>query len=242
MDSHCVESEESELGGFCAALKQAPSINRALQQNVTCVEMISEDDAAACNCTYACDCSQFNNTSGFGTFACTGTGEYCLGESMDKCGAVENRVNATFNADGSYNVVDCLYDVGGVFDAALGLESYCYSFSSDLTSVECEITVNGVACKICEYDQVTCPANSSDHLRTVFDCTNTVMNMKGNMCDTDPINSFVDAGMPRTDPLETDPPSASPTPPATSSGSSLTAKVTIVVSAAAGAWMASFGI
>jgi hypothetical protein len=31
VDVHCVESEESKLGGFCVSAKQAPSINRALQ-------------------------------------------------------------------------------------------------------------------------------------------------------------------------------------------------------------------
>jgi hypothetical protein len=38
MDSHCVESEESEMGGLCVANNLAPSINRALQSNATCDE------------------------------------------------------------------------------------------------------------------------------------------------------------------------------------------------------------
>jgi hypothetical protein len=246
MDSHCVESEESELGGFCVALKRAPSINRALQANLTCVEKISEEDAATCNCTYTCDCSQFNNTSGSGSIKCTGTSQYCFGESAQKiCGSYDFSYNFTTNADGSYDLDYCDYDFSGVLGTAVGLESFCYVYrnvSSDYKSVECEIKVNDVACDICEFNQVTCPANSSFPLGNDFDCTNTVLNIEGNECTSGGAKeSFVDAGMPTTTRTETGPPSAPP-PVETSSGSSPAAKVTNVVAAAAAAWMASFGI
>jgi hypothetical protein len=268
MDSHCVESEESKLGGFCVALKQAPSINRALRENVTCVEKPSEEYAAECNCTYTCDCSQFNNTSGFGTFTCTE--EDCFEESGEVCATF--RTSYTNNADGTYEVESCFEFSGDLGAAAPGLESYCSSENSDLNSTECEIKVNDVVCNSCEFQQATCPANSSSPLRDVFDCTNTVMNIQGNECASGSVvGSFLDAGvmptttsletgppsaspaempttdagdMPTTTPFETGPPSASPVEmpsPATSSGRSLTAKVAIVVSAAAAAWMASFG-
>jgi hypothetical protein len=217
MDSHCVESEESELGGLCVALRQAPSVNRALQRDVRCVEGPYEDGTT-------CDCSQFNtNTSGFGTFTCTG--ENCFEKFGELCGTF--RISYTYIADGTYEGEVC-FEFSGVQGAAVGLESYCYSQNSDLTSTNCEIKVNDIACNICEIEQATCPSNSSIPLGDVFDCTNTVMNIKGNKCDAHAIESFLDAGgLPM---------------PATSSGTSLTAKVTIVVSAAATACMASFGI
>jgi hypothetical protein len=97
---------------------------------------------------------------------------------------------------------------------------------------------------------------------STFDCTNTAGNVQGNTCETGLFGSFfVVSTMPSAAPLET--PSASPveemstpsaapleTPstspvempvPATSFGSSHTSKVAIVVSAAAAAWLASFG-
>jgi hypothetical protein len=248
MDGHCVESEESELGGFCVALKLALSVNRALQQDVRCVEGPDEDGKT-------CDCSVFNNTSGFGTFTCIES-EYCFVESPETCGIERSN---TYNADGSYGSGYC-------FDPTDGGElvnKFCYSttFTALGLPEECEFKVNDVVCNSCAFDQEECPANSEKILGTVFDCKNTVINKQGNTCDS--IFGFLsslDDGVPTTAPSGTEPPSASPveelglptsgtvgsTMPTTestnSSGGRLTANMTIVVSAAVTAWLASFGI
>jgi hypothetical protein len=139
------------------------------------------------------------------------------------------------NADGLFAYDDC-YE----FDTVIrGLESYCYSLSvsSYLTFFESGLKFNGVECISCKYGQVTCPANSSE------DCSNTIMKGEGDMCDEDPIDYFAEAGTSRTAPPKTGPPSAGldKMPPGSmSSRRSHTAKVPIVVSTAAAAWMASF--
>jgi hypothetical protein len=249
LDRHCVESEESKMGGLCVAASMAPSINRALQENdFYCDEGTDETGTT-------CDCSQFNQTSGVGNATCTGP--FCVGMY---CGNFTSR--ASSYADGSFQYESC-YELSGN-TTAMGLESYCYSnsFSSDLNSTECEIKGNGVACNSCEYGQVTCPAGNYFDLGTVFDCTNTVMNIEGNTCDAPVIYLFAgveflpETDMPATPEMDmpatpntdmpatpdTGPPSATPMPTkATSSGRSHTAKVPIIVSAAAAAWMASFG-
>jgi hypothetical protein len=73
----------------------------------------------------------------------------------------------------------------------------------------------------------------------LFDCTNTVLKIQGDTCDGSVAQSFVAtfeesafASFLDSNPMET---------PATSSGSSHAAKETIAVTAAATAWMASFG-
>jgi hypothetical protein len=70
------------------------------------------------------------------------------------------------------------------------------------------------------------------------------MKGKRDMCDEDPIDYFAEAGMSTTAPPNAGPPSAGPNKMpsgSTSSGRSHTAKVPIVGSAAAAAWMASSG-
>jgi hypothetical protein len=202
MDGHCVESEESELGGFCVAANLAPSINRALQSYNPCVK----DEQGR-----LCDCSSTTNA--------TCTKSFCWKKSK-VCG--NYTISGSWNADGSYSFEKC-YDLK---ETAMGLESYCYSSTYDLTSMECKIKFNGVECISCEVDKVTCAADSSNGDGTVFDCTNTILKSEGNQCKADPVDYFVGANL-----------------AATSSGRSHTAKVPIVVSAAAAAsaWMASFG-
>jgi hypothetical protein len=226
MDSHCVESEESEMGGLCVSSKQATSFNRALQQNVTCVE---GPDAYGTTC----ECSEFNNTSGVGPFVCIGG--FCVGTTC----VIASSTTSIFY-DGSYIIGRCY----GLNTTVLGLESYCYSVNSDISSTECEITADGVVCNSCKLEQESCPAHSELSLGTVFDCTNTVMNIQGNTCNATVINLFLNMSMQPTAPPETGPPNASPNEmpsPATNSGSCHAATVPIVVSAVAAAWMAFFG-
>jgi hypothetical protein len=125
MDSHCVASEESEMGGFCVTTKQAPSIDRELQESaVICLEEI---ESGLGNLT--CDCSQFDTTGG--NFTCTGP--FCYSYA---CGTETFSYSLDF-ADGSFAFDNCF--VGTPF---MGLESYCTSYSS--SPPECEIKVNGV--------------------------------------------------------------------------------------------------
>jgi hypothetical protein len=245
MNNRCVESEESGMGGFCVADNMAPSINRALQQNVTCVGTPRDG--------LTCDCSDFDNTNSVGNFTCRE--DFCY-ETV--CG------NSTYSqsnaADGWFSRKVCRnYNA-----TVLGLESYCFSFSfsSDPYSAECEIEADDVVCNSCKWDYASCPAGSL--LPTFFDCTNTVMNFQGDTCDGTVLAMLYYASMPTTAPPETGSPSASsdemPSPataptrsgppsaspnempsPVTSSGSSHAAKVTVVVSVAAAACVASFG-
>ena len=71
IDSHCIKSEESKLGGFCVAFEQAPILSHALQLfNFTCVEGPDADG-------FTCDCSLFNNTSDLGSYTCSLPEESC---------------------------------------------------------------------------------------------------------------------------------------------------------------------
>jgi hypothetical protein len=241
MDLHCIESEESEMGGLCVAANLAPSINRALQQdsNFYCDEGTDEDG-------FTCDCSQFNQSSGVGNFTC----------SLPSCwGTICMLVSfsSSYNADGSYNIRNC-FELNSTI---MGLDSYCsfFSISSDFDVTECGFEFNGIAFNSCEYTQEICPYPENPF---VFDCTNTITNIQGDSCD-DPrafesffskIETFApsassdDMPSPGTDPTEPGRPSASPEvmpSPAKSSGGSHAAKVTVVVSAAAAAWVATFG-
>jgi hypothetical protein len=225
-DSHCVKSEESELGGFCVSSKQAPSIDRALQQNATCVE----NDSFG----FTCDCSEFDNTRGAGNLTCI-LSEYCIGTIC-----VNLTYSASYNGDGSYSYERCIELEPNM--TPMGLESYCYYVSSVLNSTECEMKANGVVCNSCEFEQSTCPSHPTMKL-AVVDCTNTVFNITGSLCENS-LLTILEASMETTTPSKTGAPSAAPSMPttATTSGSSQEAKVTLVVSAAAAAWMASFGM
>jgi hypothetical protein len=110
VDRHCVVSEESELGGLCVADNLAPSINRELQSDVTCVY---GDEGLLC------DYCQFNRTSRTGNVTCSG--QFCF-ETF--CG--NYTVSGSWNADGSYSLKEC-YDLN---KTAMGLESFCYFFSN----------------------------------------------------------------------------------------------------------------
>jgi hypothetical protein len=153
MDSHCVESEESELGGFCVAFEQAPILNRALQPEVECVD-VNEDGAI-------CDCSLFNNTSGVGSFTCSNP-DYCVGQYFGVfprvCGNLE--ITYAFPGNQSGTTTYCFEPDGG-----MPAESLCYSssYSSMLyngTSWECEFKVNDIKCNSCLVEDY-CPANSN---------------------------------------------------------------------------------
>ena len=277
VDRHCVESEESELGGFCVALERAPILSRVLQADFTdsCT-----DGADGLNKT--CDCSQFNNTSGVGSFTCTTEG-FCFEEYATVCGKYE--VTYTVENAYTYTFEYCFEPDGG-----MPAESLCYSKSYEPDAFECEFKVNDAICSNCSD---SCPASSTESGST-FDCTNTVLDVQGNTCETGRVGSFFGVGIvPTTAPLDTpstspveempttstapfETPSASPMPlapfspfatpakempttstapfdtpsappvemssPATSSGSRQTAKVTIVVSVAGAACLASFGV
>jgi hypothetical protein len=139
MDGHCVESEESELGGFCVAFEQAPILSHALQlggwSGTTCG--LYKEGAT-------CDCSLFNNTSGEGTFTCT----YCEGYSQEECPTVCGNFELAYNITNimAYSA-SCLEPEGGV-----PAESLCYSWSFDRSSMmrtECEFKINNVTCNSC---------------------------------------------------------------------------------------------
>jgi hypothetical protein len=206
MDSHCVKSEESEMGGFCVASKQAPSVSRALQAEVpSCGEVFVV-------LGFTCDCissTSYDNTAYVGSNSFNCTGEYCLG--VNPCTSAG--VASTYYADGSFKVEIC-DEYSEV--TALPFESYCITLISDLNSTECAVKIDDVLCNSCEFENKTCPtdANHAERCCHIVDCTNTAAKVQGNSCDL---------------------------PPATSSGSSHAAKVTIVVSTAAAALMASFG-
>jgi hypothetical protein len=176
MDGHCVESEESELGGFCVPANLAPSINksinRALQENVTCVEGPDEDNLT-------CDCSQFNETSEVGLFTCSGP--FCIGTV---CGTGDNSYLYT---DDGWRMESCVTDLSTTL---MGIESYCLSYSHDGSSLQCEIKANGVVCNSCEMETVKCSYSS---VSNVFDCTNTVLNISGNTCNGSAVESFLEA-------------------------------------------------
>jgi hypothetical protein len=243
IDSHCVDSEKSNLGGFCVALKQASSINnRALQQDVSCVAGPNEDGVT-------CDCSQFNSTSGLGTKTCTYPEEPCPDDARELC---DIERSYTMSPDGSYGSGYC-------FDPTSGSElvdNFCYStsFTAEGYAKACEAKVNGVLCNSCAFEVENCPANSEQQVGTVLNCTNTVINKQGNTCnkllgflssldetEAPSASPVEETGMPTSGTFESMMPTAA-TEPTNNSGGSLTAKMTIVVSAAVTAWLASFGI
>ena len=200
-----------------------------------------------------CDCSLFNNTSGLGSLTCTYPEGFCSPQYPSVCGSTFQMVTVTNSSIAYY--YQCLYP-----DDAVPMESFCGSFTSDYEldtrlPVECEFKINNVTCNSC-LPVDGCPRNSTTiGFGSTFDCTNTVVNIEGNTCETGLFGAFFYAPLetpspssmeimptPSTAPLET--PSISPVAmptPTTSSGSSHKTEVAIVASAAGTAWLASFG-
>jgi hypothetical protein len=174
IDSHCVDSEKSKLGGFCVAIKQArlcPSIVRCNKMWVVLKDLMKMESHPTV--------ASFNTTSGVGTIITTYPEEFCLGESGDLCGIERSY---TINPDGSYGTGYC-------FDPMNGGElvyNFCYStsFSALGYGEGCEVKVNDVVSSSCAFGLENCPANSEQELGAVFDCTNAVINKQGNTCDT----------------------------------------------------------
>jgi hypothetical protein len=99
MDRHCVESEESELGGFCVAVKQAPILSHVLQWYTwECME----DNGYS-----TCDCSLFNNISGLGSLTCTYPEGFCPPQYPSVCGSTFQMVTVTNSSIAYY--YQCLY-------------------------------------------------------------------------------------------------------------------------------------
>ena len=176
MDSHCVKSKESKLGGFCVAFEQAPILSRALQLiNFTCDEGPDADGLT-------CNCSLFNNTSDLGSYTCSLPEGACpYNDYPSVCGNVLSTLTVLANNSAFYNV--CFEPEGGT-----PVESFCSSYSYDLTyfsAVECELKINNITCNSCSI--VGCDLLFG----SIFDCTNTVANIEGNTCERGLLGAFL---------------------------------------------------
>jgi hypothetical protein len=168
-DRHCIQDDESTLGGFCIALKeaQADAMHRSLQ------------DGGLCNDS-DCDCSKFEN--GVGTYVCASS--ECVDESNTICGRKENVV--IVNSDGSYRTSTCFVDTDGS-----PIESYCYSTIFDgLRKTDCELEYNGEMCNSCSH--VICSDKNGGGLGLAFDCSNVSADKsaRGSTCEGDDWKDF----------------------------------------------------
>lgn len=160
---HCIESDESTLGGFCVEYKKAYS--RQLQDGGLC-----DDIYIDCNCDGVVD--------GVGSYTCTRPGE-CLDADGQVCGTFEDDV--TVNNDGSYSSTKCFaVTSGGAVENAFDspIESYCFTVENDGSeTTSCMLKIDNVECDSCT--PVLCPGGSTAEN---VDCTNIDPVAVGNSC------------------------------------------------------------
>lgn len=252
--NHCIQDDDSGLGGFCVAYEQAQKhamMHRSLQDGGLCTDPYLE-----------CDCDGFEN--GVGTYVCASSGE-CVDEDETICGEQENVVMVS--ADGSYRTSTCFVDTDGS-----PIQSYCYSTVFDgVQKTDCELEFNGVMCSSCSH--VVCSDEFGGGEGLEFDCSNASLDEKavGSTCDggdwkdffLDPSNDGgatpplsvesstpapLEPPAPGSDPpsesalvsmqpslagaVETEMPSVEPTAEATSGGAHLASSVPLVFSVA----------
>lgn len=95
-DNHCIQDDESTLGGFCVAYKEArAAMHRSLQDGGLCDDIYLD-----------CDCKDFEN--GVGTYTCASS--ECVDDDNTICGEKEDVV--VVNDDGSYRTSTCFVDTG----------------------------------------------------------------------------------------------------------------------------------
>lgn len=162
-DTHCIQDDESTLGGFCVAFQEAErqaAMHRSLQDGGLCYDP-------------DCDCSDFEN--GIGTYVCASS--ECVDDEGTICGRKEDIV--VNKADGSYRTSTCFVDTDGS-----PIQSYCYSTQFDgVRKSGCELEYNGVMCKSCSH--VICADEFGGGEGLEFDCSNasSESSAKGTSCD-----------------------------------------------------------
>lgn len=162
VDNHCIQDDDSGLGGFCVAYQEAVSAMRRLQDGGLCDDIYLD-----------CDCSSFVN--GTGTYTCVAN--ECVDDEETICGEKEDVV--VVNMDGSYRTSTCFVDTDGS-----PIESYCYSTMFDgTTKTGCELEYNGEMCAGCSH--VVCSDEFGGGEGLEFDCSNVSSDpmAKGSTCD-----------------------------------------------------------
>jgi hypothetical protein len=177
MGNYCMESQGSNLGGFCVESPMA--FDRDLQDG------ISENYTEPCLCVppaqycnesspyfdyFECDCDEFDVENNTGTLTCKVYENYCFGKygCNDTCG----NANVTVSIDGeSYSYSTC-YDFFTPYE-----QKFCYYYSSALDITECAISVDDELCTSCSTSSLIDPDCGE------FDCENVGAGSSGNSCD-----------------------------------------------------------
>lgn len=183
-DEYCLESSTSTTGGICVATATAATLasssehtrsspyefstprsqsRRRLQEDRFSSDVCDEDFGGAP--VESCDCSDFDSTSGLGTFGCTISSYTCFFEGY--CG------EWTFSKTILEDRVVSEYCYGFTVPEEVQI---CYEVS---TLPSCALQVNGIPCNSCEIVNLV-----GDGLPGCyeFDCRNTIANSAGNDC------------------------------------------------------------
>jgi hypothetical protein len=183
---YCMESDDSELGGFCHAVPM--DMDRQLQGVANDTENLDWTATDLCNSSspyfglYDCDCENFDISTETGTVVCI-TYDGCLASYGCNDTCVTSEVDYTVRADGSYLYEIC-YDFSSPYE-----QTACYAYDG----TGCSISLDDVACNSCEYREQNftfCPAGVCSNYTsncTVFDCTNAIGMNSGNSCYGDVI-------------------------------------------------------
>jgi hypothetical protein len=178
MGNYCMESQGSDLGGFC--VESPIAFDRELQANATngTSETSYEPEMVLgqlCNESssdfvyYDCDCDEFDVENNTGTLSCDIYKNVCLDGCNDTC----FNSSITYSTDGeSYRYIAC-DDFFSPYDE----QRVCYYYTSAPGASNCAISLDEEFCTSCSTSNIT---SSDDTECIAFDCEN--VGMGSNAC------------------------------------------------------------
>jgi hypothetical protein len=182
MGNYCMESQGSDLGGFC--VESPIAFDRDLQANATngTSETSDETEGGAgqyCNESSPyfgyldCNCDEFDVANNTGTLSCDIYKNYCFGAYG--CNETCANSSLTYSTDGeeSSRYIAC-YDFFSPYE-----QRFCYYYTSALGETGCAISLDEEFCTSCSTTNITSFYDSE--VCNDFDCENVGMG-SGNSC------------------------------------------------------------
>lgn len=175
---YCLESDESNLGGYCTSAAVSRQLQAEATNNTTLISALYDicNDATDTGCT----CGGVDVEAYTGSISCTYAAE-CL-TVTDAC-----RENTTFCYTQTYDLTVTAQYAGSAKSCYLFTDpkeqSYCYSLfiPADGSEEFCEIEVDGTKCNSCLSVEQYYQGSYTDCI--TFDCSNTNIQASNTFCD-----------------------------------------------------------